>query len=103
METIFISARRNENIRLITESLLKSVEVENYDDNATVSNARHFEALTAIITSIENIEHGFLAGLPSDLISTDLHLALHHLGTITGEVSTEELLDNVFSKFCIGK
>ena len=103
METIFISARRNENIQLITESLLKSADVEKYDDNATVSNARHYEALTAIITSIENIEHGFLAGLPSDLISTDLHLALHHLGTITGEVSTEELLDNVFSKFCIGK
>ncbi len=103
LETIFISAKRKENINLISDSLLKSVDIGQIGDNTIVSNARHYEALSNSLKSIREIEQGFKKGIPSDLIATDIRQALYHLGSITGEVSTEEILGNIFGKFCIGK
>ena len=103
METIFISAKRKENIRLITESLIKTVQVKDMKDTATVSNLRHYEALIKTLHDIENVERGFLNNTPTDLIAIDIKSALHHLGSITGEVTTDEILGNIFSNFCIGK
>ncbi len=103
METIFISAKRKENITMISDSLLKSVNTEQFSDNTIVSNARHYEALSNALKSIEDIEEGFTKNIPADLIAIDIHKALHHLGEITGEVTTDEILGNIFGKFCIGK
>lgn len=103
METIFVSAKRKENINLISDSLLKSVNTDQVSDNTIVSNARHYEALSRSMDAIREIEQGFKKGIPSDLIATDIRQALHHLGSITGEVTTDEILGNIFSKFCIGK
>jgi len=103
METIFISAKRKENISMISDSLLKSVDMEQFSDNTIVSNARHYEALSNASKSIEEIEAGFNKKTPSDLIAIDIRNALHHLGEITGEVTTDEILGNIFGKFCIGK
>jgi len=103
LETIFVSAKRKENINLISDSLLKSVNVDKISDNTIVSNARHYEALSRSFDSIVEIENGFKKGIPSDLISTDIRQALYHLGTITGEITTDEILGNIFGKFCIGK
>jgi tRNA modification GTPase len=102
-ETIFISAKRKENIHLIPDSLLKSVEKYHISDETIVANARHYEALTRALASVNEIENGFKINLPSDLIATDIRQALHQLGEITGQVTTEEILGNIFSKFCIGK
>jgi len=102
-ETIFISAKRKENINVIPDILLKSVENYHIADDTIVANARHYEALTHALTAIGDIESGFQQNLPSDLIATDIRQALHHLGEITGQVTTEEILGNIFSKFCIGK
>lgn len=103
METIFVSAKRKDNINLISDSLLKSVNTDQVSDNTIVSNARHYEALSRSMDAIREIEQGFRKGIPSDLIATDIRQALHHLGSITGEVTTDEILGNIFSKFCIGK
>ncbi|MBC8489000.1 MAG: tRNA uridine-5-carboxymethylaminomethyl(34) synthesis GTPase MnmE [Bacteroidetes bacterium] len=103
MECIFVSAKRKENINLIVESLSKYVESENITDATIVSNTRHYEALSKSLEAIESIEKGFSEGLPSDLIAIDIKTALHHLGEITGEITTNEILDNIFSKFCVGK
>ncbi len=103
MECIFVSAKRKENINLIVESLSKYVESENITDATIVSNTRHYEALSKSLEAIESIEKGFSEGLPSDLIAIDIKTALHHLGEITGEITTNEILGNIFSKFCIGK
>nr|NQU92532.1 tRNA uridine-5-carboxymethylaminomethyl(34) synthesis GTPase MnmE [Bacteroidota bacterium] len=103
METIFISAKRKENISMISDSLLKSVNKDQLTDNTIVSNARHYEALSNALYSIEEIEEGFSKNIPSDLIAIDIRKALHHLGEITGEVTTDEILGNIFGKFCIGK
>lgn len=102
-ETLFVSAKRKENINLISDSLLKSVNTDQISDNTIVSNARHYEALSRSMDAIKDIEQGFEKGIPSDLIATDIRQALHHLGAITGEITTDEILGNIFSKFCIGK
>jgi len=103
LETIFVSAKRKENINLISDSLLKSVNTDQIADNTIVSNARHYEALSKSFDSIGEIEKGFEKGIPSDLIATDIRQALYYLGSITGEVTTDEILGNIFGKFCIGK
>lgn len=102
LETIFISAKRKENIHLIAESLLKSFQKKNIGD-VVVSNARHYEALSKALSAIKNILKGLKKDISVDLLDIDVREALHHLGEITGEITNDELLDNIFSNFCIGK
>ncbi|NLN96132.1 MAG: tRNA uridine-5-carboxymethylaminomethyl(34) synthesis GTPase MnmE [Bacteroidales bacterium] len=102
-ETIFISSKRKENINLIIDSLLLSVEQGITDTDILVSNARHLQALQQALKAIQSVEEGFLIGLSTDLISLDIRIALHQLGEITGKITTDDILSNVFSKFCIGK
>ncbi|MGM0613287.1 MAG: tRNA uridine-5-carboxymethylaminomethyl(34) synthesis GTPase MnmE [Bacteroidota bacterium] len=103
METIFISAKRRENLKLITDSLLKSVDQDQLENDTVVSSARHHEALLKAYQAMESVESGMKQGIPSDLLSIDLRSALHHIGSITGDISTDEILGNIFSRFCIGK
>ncbi|MFH1119833.1 MAG: tRNA uridine-5-carboxymethylaminomethyl(34) synthesis GTPase MnmE [Bacteroidota bacterium] len=103
LDTLFVSAKRNENINLITDRLLQSAHSGEASDQTIVYSLRHFEALTRAAQSIDSIEKGFAEGIPSDLIAIDIRQALYHLGSITGEVTTDELLGNIFGKFCIGK
>jgi tRNA modification GTPase len=104
LETIFISAKRKENINLILESLLTSVSegVEEANQSIVASN-RHYQALKETLASLELVQQGVHTGLSGDLLSSDLRAALHHLGTITGEISSDEVLGNIFGRFCIGK
>lgn len=103
MECLFVSAKRKENINLIIDSLSNYVETETVTDNAMVSSVRHYEALAKTKDSLENIMTGLNQNISSDLIAIDIRQALHHLGEITGEITTNEVLENIFSKFCIGK
>ena len=88
---------------MISDSLMEAVAFDTDEDGVIVSNARHHEALTGVIESILSIEKGFSDNIPSDLIAIDIRKALHHLGEITGEITNDELLGNIFSRFCIGK
>jgi tRNA modification GTPase len=72
-------------------------------DETMVTNARHYEALKAVDNSIEDILKGLNAHVPGDLLALDIRRALHYLGEITGEITTDDQLDFIFSKFCIGK
>lgn len=103
LETIFVSAKRKENIHLIAESLLKSVKAEHLSGSTVISNTRHLEALQNALTSIKSAREGLAAGLSPDLLTTDIRKSLHYLGEITGEITTDEILGNIFGKFCIGK
>lgn len=103
LDTIFISAKRKENINLIIEKLIDTVKAADYTDQAIVSNARHFDSITRTLTELKDAENGLQHSLPTDLIASHIRNALHHLGEITGEVTTEDILGNIFSKFCIGK
>lgn len=102
-ETIFVSGKRKENIHLLAESLLRSISDGAVSDTPLVSNSRHYEALRNALTAIGSITVGLQQGLFTDLLTSDIRIALHHLGEITGEITTDEILGTIFSKFCIGK
>ena len=103
LETIFISAKRKENIQLIIESLIRSIQITDTTDNIIVSNIRHFEALSKTLLAIENMVLAIHNNIPTDLLTTDIRSAMHYLGEITGEITTEEIFETIFSRFCIGK
>ncbi len=103
MNAIEISAKTKQNIGEIVEKMFELFDINELNDKIFVSNWRHFEALKLLLESINKTEQGLTHQLPSDLIASDIRTCLHHLGEITGEVSTEEILGNIFAKFCIGK
>lgn len=73
------------------------------DDALVVTNTRHYEALTLASAALQRVTAGLEQGLSGDLVSQDLREVMHHLGTITGEITTHELLGSIFSRFCVGK
>lgn len=103
LETIFISAKRKENIDLINESLVKFVMDEKISEGTIITNLRHYEALKDSLAAIEATRVAISAGISSDLVAEHIREALHHLGHITGEITSDEVLGNIFGKFCIGK
>ena len=101
---LLLSAKNKEGINKLTEELTSLVNTGVLSNNQTiVSNSRHFEALNKALTEINNVQKGIDDNLSSDLIAIDIRQALMHLGEITGKVTTEDLLGNIFSNFCIGK
>lgn len=101
---IFISAKNQEHISelqhiLVTSSALPTISKE----DVVVTNVRHYEALTNALTAIRQVITGLQYSTPGDLISEDLHQCLHYLSDIIGEVTSDTVLTNIFSKFCIGK
>ena len=75
----------------------------NSSGDILLSNARHYEALKSVSRALDAVEQGIEGGLPADLVAVDLRDALYHLGTITGEVTSDDILGNIFGRFCIGK
>ena len=101
---VFISARKKEGINILTEKLFILSGLQNWDSNSvTVTNTRHYEALSKALECIQNTLRGIKNRISADLLATDIRMALHHLGEITGEVTNDEILENIFGKFCIGK
>ena len=72
-------------------------------DATLVTNVRHYEALMHASESLRSVQQGLEINIPTDLVSQDLREALYHLGSITGEITTEEVLGTIFSRFCVGK
>ncbi len=103
LETIFISAKRKENINLIIERLVSTVKNASISDQAIVSNARHYDSIINTLKVLNEAAGGIEENIPTDLVASDIRSALYYLGEITGEVTTEDILGNIFGKFCIGK
>jgi tRNA modification GTPase len=101
---IFISAKENLHIEVLKERMVDTVlQGEVQMESTIVTNARHYHALKEMDKSLTDIKSGLDNQLPGDLLSLDIRRCLHYLGEITGEVSNEDTLDYIFSKFCIGK
>jgi tRNA modification GTPase len=101
---LYISASNKNNIEVLKQRLVDLVIGGKLQAESTVvSNARHYEALRMVDQSLQDIMQGLENGLPGDLLSLDIRRCLHYLGEITGEVTNEDQLDYIFSKFCIGK
>ncbi len=101
---IILSAKHKTGIHQLTETLTGLANKGALSNNETiVSNSRHFEALNNAFIAIKEVQKGIDDEISSDLFAIDIRQALFHLGEITGEVTTEDLLGNIFSNFCIGK
>ena len=101
---IFISARENKNIEILKQHLVNAVLQDKIRiGNTVITNARHYDALQKVSQSLQEIKKGLDEKLSGDLIASDIRQCLHYLGEITGEITTEDQLDYIFSKFCIGK
>ncbi len=99
-----LSAINKMNLGLLKDKLYEAaVGSEAGFDQTIVANARHFEALSRASKSLEDVLRGLAEGISSDLVAMDIRQCLYFLGEITGQVSTDELLGNIFGKFCIGK
>jgi len=103
-----LSAKYYRGIDALKELLIAAVH-SRFDPNllpqnaVLVTNLRHYHALQQAQISLDGVRNGLISELPTDLITQDLRQALHDLGSITGEVTTDEILGNIFGKFCIGK
>jgi tRNA modification GTPase len=103
-EVLFISAKEKHNIDQLRERLFSFVSGNTFfSQDVIVTNARHHAALEKANQALAEVEQGLLQKIPSDLIAEHLRSALFHLGEITGQISTDDLLSTIFSKFCIGK
>jgi len=99
----FVSAKRNVNIDDIRDLLTQHIDQQKIADTTLLTNIRHYDIMLKIGEEIRNIETGFAAQLPTDLIVIHINAILNYLGEITGEITTDEVLDSVFGRFCIGK
>ncbi|WP_076548511.1 tRNA uridine-5-carboxymethylaminomethyl(34) synthesis GTPase MnmE [Maribacter ulvicola] len=100
----YLSAKTGEGVEALQNNLLEFVNTGALRNNETiVTNTRHYDSLLKALEEIEKVQFGMKAELSSDLMAIDVKEALYHLGEITGQVTNDELLGNIFANFCIGK
>ena len=98
-----ISAKNGTGIDTLLKELQKTVAANDETDNVMITNLRHCEALTKAADSSQRVISGLQDNLSGDLITQDLRETIIHLGTITGNITSQDILTNIFSRFCIGK
>ena len=104
LTTIYISAKENIGVDELKNKLLSFVNTGALRNNETiVTNTRHYDSLLKALDEIQKVNYGLQTNISSDLMAIDIREALYHFGMITGEVTNDELLGNIFANFCIGK
>lgn len=103
-DPVFISALKETHLEELKARLKKAMHIQPPgEQEVIISSVRHYEALIQAGEAIGRVINGLQEGLPSDLVAQDLREAIHYMGEITGEITTDEILENIFAKFCIGK
>ena len=101
---VFISASNKTNIQELKDSILSRFQVKTVKTgDVMVTNIRHFHHLEQTHDALQRVLEGMSQGVTGDFLAMDIRQALHYLGEITGTITTEDLLENIFSRFCIGK
>jgi tRNA modification GTPase len=101
---VFISAKQHLHTETLKERMVDAVlQGQVQTENTIITNARHYHALREVEKSLADIQNGLDNKIPGDLLALDIRRCLHYLGEITGEVNNDDMLDYIFSKFCIGK
>ncbi|TMM53752.1 tRNA uridine-5-carboxymethylaminomethyl(34) synthesis GTPase MnmE [Maribacter algarum] len=101
---LLLSAKTGEGVEELKNQLLQFVNTGTLRNNETiVTNTRHYDSLIKALESVEKVNFGMDDGVSSDLLSLDIREALNHFGEITGEITSDDLLGNIFANFCIGK
>ncbi len=103
-ERVFISAKNRTNTDQLHQLLIKAAHMPQISENdVVVTNLRHYEALNNALEAIVRVKNGLDVGITGDFLAQDIRECMFYLGEITGQISTDEILGNIFSKFCIGK
>ena len=103
-DTISISAKERLNINMVKDKLSSYIKLGQINNSSSVvTNSRHYSILNNALNEIQNVYEGLQNGVSTDLLAVDVRQALYHFGELTGEITNDELLGNIFSKFCIGK
>jgi tRNA modification GTPase len=97
-----ISAKNNIGIDALKTAIVAKAKVKKQADTM-LTNLRHYEHLVKASEALTEVLNGLDVGITGDFLAQDIRLSLHHLGEITGAISSDDLLANIFSKFCIGK
>ncbi|MBN2521422.1 MAG: tRNA uridine-5-carboxymethylaminomethyl(34) synthesis GTPase MnmE [Bacteroidales bacterium] len=104
ISVIPLAAKPRINLDKLEKELLHIINLDKInEDQVIINNARHYEALQKSAAALERAKEGLKTGLSGDLLAQDIREVMHYLGEITGEITTDEILGNIFSKFCIGK
>ena len=104
LKLLKISAKQNIGIDELKNQLLSFVNTGALRNNETiVTNTRHYDSLLKALDEVTKVKYGLETNLSSDLMALDIREALYHFGMITGQVTNDELLGNIFANFCIGK
>ncbi len=102
--SVLISADKKENLEALKDRVLEVVHLDNFKTGDTiVTNLRHHDNLLKTRNALKDVLNGLEGNITGDFLAMDIRQALHYLGEITGEITTDDLLQNIFSKFCIGK
>ena len=102
-ELIEISANNSESVSLLKKRLVNEINILNPYTNTIISNSRHYEALMKALKAIEEVNVGLKSDISGDLLSVDIRKSIEHLAEITGEITNDDVLGNIFANFCIGK
>lgn len=103
-DVISISASQKIGLEKLKSKILGKVQADKFKTgNTIVTNIRHYESLINTTLALEKVLEALDMNITGDLLAEDIRMSLYHLGLITGEITTDDLLDNIFSKFCIGK
>ncbi len=104
ISVISLSAKHNKGVELLKKELTELIKTGSLSTNdIIVSNSRHYQALSEALKAILNVYDALQNDISTDLMTIDIRTALHSLGEITGSITTDDLLDNIFRNFCIGK
>jgi tRNA modification GTPase len=102
--TLYTSAKSDMGISCLKTKLLEFVNTGVLRNNETIiTNSRHYDSLLKALAEVQKVQKGIEAKLSGDLLAIDIRQALHHFGEITGEITSDDLLGNIFANFCIGK
>ena len=102
MGAMQVSAKQKLGINEVVNRIVTLSDQDDVRGKIMVTNARHYDAMRRALAALLVAEESFDEGMSMDLIASDIREVLHYLGEITGEVTTEEILNNIFDKFCIG-
>jgi tRNA modification GTPase len=103
-ERIYISAKQRLHTDELQQALVRAAQIPDiHPGDVVVSNIRHYESLKNALTAIQRVNEGLESGISGDFLSQDIRECMHFLGEITGQISNDEILGNIFGKFCIGK
>ena len=90
-------------LHLLKKRLINEINILNPYTDTVISNSRHYEALMNALKAIEEVNIGLKSDISGDLLSVDIRKSIEHLAEITGEITNDDVLGNIFANFCIGK